>query len=509
MSEPGTPVGDDHAVGLAGQGSAPDWQRLDRRMLLVHPIREIGRFLPVLVGIVVAGSSADSGPWELFGIAIPVAIGLLRYLTTSYRIAEGRIELRRGLLNRHVLSAQLDRVRTVDLTASPIHRVLGLTTVRIGTGTASQKDEDQVTLDGLQTVRAQELRYRLLHAAGTSTERPQATEPLVARTVLRFDPRWARFAPLTSTGLVAFAALGGGTTKLLDDVGFFNQAHDVPGLSAAVWVLVPLLIVGGLVTIAVLAIAGYLLNNWDFSLTHTSTDGSWHLRRGLLTTRETSMDDDRVRGVAVGEPLGLRLARGARLAAIVTGLDRKQQGSTVLVPPAPRAVVASVAAEVVGSALPLTAPLVGHGARATRRRWTRALLVPVIAVGVVAALVLAADAPAWTLALPGAAVLAGAGLAADRTRSLGHALVDGYLVVRSGSLERRREVVETAGIIGWTQRASWFQRRAGLTTLIATTAGGRQSYRALDVPEELALGVAATAQPGLIGPFLTENPRVP
>jgi putative membrane protein len=480
----------------------PGWQRLDPRMLLVHPIKEVGRFLPVLVGIVVAGTQASGAPWELLGLAIPVVIGMLRYYTTGYRVAGGRIELRRGLVNKHVLATQLDRVRTVDLTASPIHRVLGLTTVRIGTGTASKKDDDQIALDGLPTARAHEMRYQLLHAAGTSTDRAQASAPLVARTVVRFDLRWIRFAPLTSSGLVIFLATFGAVSQGLNNIGFFNHAHRVPGFTLALWVVIPLLVAGGLITMSVLAIAGYLLTNWDFSLTHTSTDGSWHLRRGLLTTRETSMDDGRVRGVAVGEPLGLRLARGGRLSAIVTGLDRKQQGSTLLVPPAPRTVVDRVAAEVVGTTTPLTTPLHSHGPRATRRRWTRAEALPLLALLTMAVLVTSADAPAWTLGIALAALLLAAGLAADRVRSLGHAVVDGFFVVRSGSLVRRREILETTGVIGWNLRATLFQRRAGLATLVATTAGGRQAYAALDVPEETAVAVAATAHPEMLRQFL-------
>ena len=93
------------------------WQRLDRRMLLVHPIRELLRFLPVLVGLFVFGRASDGSdfPWQLLGIAFPVALGILRYITTSFRIGEGRIELRRGLVNKHVLSTRLERVRTVEM----------------------------------------------------------------------------------------------------------------------------------------------------------------------------------------------------------------------------------------------------------------------------------------------------------------------------------------------------------------------------------------------------------
>ncbi len=96
---------------------------------------------------------------------IPITLGLLRYLTTRFRIAQGRVELRRGLLNRHVLSTPLDRVRTVDVTASLIHRVLGLATVRIGTGTASTDSDERLDLDGLPADRARELRAELLHVA--------------------------------------------------------------------------------------------------------------------------------------------------------------------------------------------------------------------------------------------------------------------------------------------------------------------------------------------------------
>ena len=115
------------------------WHRLDSRMLLVHPVREVGRFLPVLIGFVLFGRFSDGGIWGLIGIGIPITLGLLRYLTTSYRLTAGRVEVRRGLLNKRVVSTPLDRVRTVDLTASPIHRALGLVTLRVGTGQSTRQ----------------------------------------------------------------------------------------------------------------------------------------------------------------------------------------------------------------------------------------------------------------------------------------------------------------------------------------------------------------------------------
>jgi putative membrane protein len=474
------------------------WQRLDRRMLLVHPVKEIGRFIvPLLVFVVFRRSSSDGGPWGLVALGIPIVLGLLRYVTTTYRIGDGRIQLRHGLLNKQVLSTPLDRVRTVDLTASLIHRLLGLVTVRIGTGSSSDKD-DRLVLDGLSQGAAEHLRSTLLHVSSSAD--PEASAEAPARVVLRLDPSWVRFAPLTTSGLVIAGAALGFVTQAMHT---FAVSPDVNTDQLARTSLA-LLIVGGLlgvlVVLCVLSVAGYVVTNFGFVLSHTASDGSWHLRRGLFTTRETSLDDARVSGVTIGEPIGLRLARGGRLSAIVTGLGKKQAGSSLLVPPAPRAEVDRVAVEVLRSPAPVFGPLRTHGPRAVRRRWTRAL----VPAAVVAALsvFLTLEVSGWfTLGAP-LALSVGVVLAIDRARGLGHSLVDGHLVARSGSLDRRREALATPSIIGWNLRATWFQRRAGLTDLTATTAGGRQRVRVLDIPVGDGVTLARTAQPGLLDQFL-------
>jgi putative membrane protein len=94
-------------------------------------------------------------------------------------------------------------------------------------------------------------------------------------------------------------------------------------------------------------------------------------------------------------------------------------------------------------------------------------------------------------------------LAADRARSLGHAVTGRHLVVRQGSLVRRRCALANDGIIGWHLRQSIFQRRAGLVTVIATTAAGRQHYSLPDLPVDMSVPVVSRATPGLLDPFLT------
>ena len=66
------------------------------------------------------------------GAAVVVLAGVLRWRTTRYRITGDRVELRTGWLRRERRSVPRDRIRTVDLTASPLHRVFGLSVVRVG-----------------------------------------------------------------------------------------------------------------------------------------------------------------------------------------------------------------------------------------------------------------------------------------------------------------------------------------------------------------------------------------
>ena len=161
-----------------------------------------------------------------------------------------------------------------------------------------------------------------------------------------------------------------------------------------------------------------------------------------------------------------------------------------------------MAALVLGTSEPVTHPLAPHGPRARRRRFTRAALACAPVVIVLLLLWRLVDLPPWTWVVSLALFPIGAALAADRYRNLGHALVGRTVVTSLGSLVRRRWMLATDGIIGWNLDRSFFQRRSGLATLVATTAAGRQQYRIEDVTLGEALRVADEAVPGLLSPFL-------
>ena len=99
-------------------------------------------------------------PWWALPLLVLGALGLgvLPWLTTSWRVTPTQFQKRSGVLSRTTSTAPLDRVRSVDLEASLLHRVLGLSKVQIGTGV----DDDRITLDAVSRDRAAELRAHLL-----------------------------------------------------------------------------------------------------------------------------------------------------------------------------------------------------------------------------------------------------------------------------------------------------------------------------------------------------------
>lgn len=471
--------------------SDPEFRRLDARMLLVHPVQEAVRLFPALLAVFVTGRTSGRSPWwDVAAFIAVVALGVSRWFTTRYRITGGQIELRTGLLNRKLLATPADRVRTVDVTAPIWHRLLGLARVEIGT--ASGTPSERIVLDALAAPIAHALRAELLHGkeirasdAGLVGPEPTSVGTGSESLLLQLDPRWLRYAPLTTSGLLTALALWGFAVQFIGAVTGPIEAALDQFRAWGVWITVIVLVSAATVWVALLAVTAYVLAYWDFRLTR-HPGGTLHTSRGLLTTRSTSIEEGRIRGVELAQPLLLRLARAAHLSAITTGLRHAEPGGGAgvapLVPPAPQQVSIDVGVAVLGDPEPLRVALVGHGPAARRRRYVRALL-PAVALAAIAGFL------EWRFDLPLAATAVGflllltaPFLAADRYAGLGHTLLEGYLVTQEGSVYRRRVALQRDGIVGVVVRESYFQRRAGVATVVAATAAGRQGYAVLDAP---------------------------
>ncbi|OXM68711.1 PH domain-containing protein [Amycolatopsis vastitatis] len=467
------------------------WRRLDRRTLGVTAVLLAGFSVSAGTPIAIGTRSLWLVPAAVLLVGAGVLADYVRWRHTRFRCTAERLEIEFDFVAHTRKSLPRERIRSADLAASPLHRAFGVAVLTIGTG-----QHERLTLAPLARADAEGLRAELLHRSPGAQDGPLAT----------LDPRWIRYAPLSflapTLGLAAFGGLfkvadwfgaGGGLLKWL-----LNLFGDLP-LAVSVLLLLVLALVAGVV-----GAAGLFAEMWWHHRLDREPGGTLRVRRGLLTTRSVTLEERRLRGVELVEPLGARLAGAARVDAIAAGVkqDDDKTESKTLLPVAPRPVAAEVAARIVGEAI-ADVRLVPHppAARGRRLRWALlAALAPVLALLVLGALLtgvlLVTAVVLAAVALPVAVLLA-----LDAYRGLGHGTRGRYLLLRSGSVRRSTAVLARDGVLGWTVKQSVFQRRRGLATFTATTAAGAGAYSVRDADAAEGLAFAAAAVPGILEPF--------
>ncbi|MEI7057690.1 PH domain-containing protein [Nocardioides sp. CCNWLW239] len=516
-----------------------DWQRLAGWTAVVSPISTLRQaIIPVVVGAFGAGQANPLiGLLVAVGIAaVAAVIGLIPWLTTSYRVTPTHLEVRKGLLNRTTLTARLDRVRSVDLNSTLVHRALGVTKVNVGTGV----DEGQITLDSLTKDAAARLRRELLHATpsapageAAATSVPEDGEVLTGpapghpvavgdpgsgEVIAKLDWSWIKYAPLNLKNLAialgGLAAFFGAFSDFLPweqtlgirvDNGEIN-GRPIASLLDMLVVIIPIGVVVAVLVWAAGSCVGYVVRWWDLQVVREQGREGTTLRRsfGLTSTRATTVEEAKVRGATstVGPLIGL--AGGADLNLLTTGLD---DNSPAVLPTAPESVVSTVGKDILGEDA-FSTDLDGHGPRPRRRYWFQGALGAVVwtLLALVPTVLIGIFGDTWLWWLPVAVLLVALALellgAELAHRHLGHALTERYLVVRSGSFTTVRTALQTDGIIGWRVKQSFFDRRLGLAQVTAMTAAGKEHVDIPDVPLETAVALAAAATPRTLSDFV-------
>lgn len=144
---------------------------LERRVLSLWRIRA-SLALGLWVAVVLAGSAGVGAvvPGLLVAVVLAVVGGLLvRWWTGlvwrswQFRVGEGALHLRHGVVSRRESTIPYHRVQHIDLEAGPLERRLGLTSLILRTASASSDS----TVPGIDAGEADALRARILRLVGT------------------------------------------------------------------------------------------------------------------------------------------------------------------------------------------------------------------------------------------------------------------------------------------------------------------------------------------------------
>jgi putative membrane protein len=429
----------------------------------------------------------------------------VEWLRRTYSLEGGALRLEEGVLARKLRAVPFDRIQQVDLVRKPLHRLLGVATLRVetaGGGSAAEVDLDVVTLAEAQALRTSLLRAKArstagrtgsgavpagqmdgpgVEGAGVAGTGAEVAEGPAERVLLRLSLVEVMLAGITGSRAAAALVVLGPLSQAADwfpglDDWLFQRfdpeavTPTTPAAFLAVAVLAVLVWLG-------LAAASSIVTDYGFTLARVGND--LVVRRGLLERREAHLPLARLQVVRIEESL---LRRALGLASIrIQSAGRTgtgdQSAGRLAIPILQRMQVNRVLGELVAGSAPvprLLAPPPAARRRSVTRSVVRAgLVVAVLAVplSVLTARGVLAVPPALALAaLPVLGLAAAVGLAAYR--SLGHATAEGFLYARAGVAIRVLTVVPVVKAQSGSVRSSPFQRRAGLATLHVDVAGG-------------------------------------
>jgi putative membrane protein len=467
--------------------------RLHPLAVLVLARRFIGASLIPMFALLISLGTRVFVPLVLAVVLVGVPLAVAWWWRFTYRVSEGRLEVRSGLVNRTTRVVPLDRVRGVELAAPFLHRLLGLVRVDIEAA-AGGGDKAELSLAAVSRGEAEALRERLL--SGTRAELAEEAPALY-----RATPRLLAVGGLTSGRyLLATIAVVGVLANLADNLpgGVIERATgavadraptDVAGIAAALG--------AGALVVLLFAVAGSLLVDWGFVL--RAEGDRLTAERGLLTRRTVSIDLERIRGLDLRDT-PLRRPFGLAAVTAIAGGVRRAGGRTTLVPVIRSGEVHALLKAIDPLSPDPAAPLAAHPKPARARRFVRALPLPVLATAIALGL------GWWWAAAFALALTAGMALVAiDRYRQLGHRFEGRRLAVREGSLLRRWTELDPEEVVSFELRRTPTQRRTGLATVVLHLGEGAGTRRVLDAGSEQVRSLLAELGPRVLAP-LVEDP---
>ena len=124
---------------------------------------------------------------------------------------------------------------------------------------------------------------------------------MVPETVLaRIDWSWLRFAPFSLSRLAVVAGAIGVLSQFGDSLPFLNEESLEDGWNWVLGFAIPLVVLVALVAGAIgwtlVSVLGYVVQWWNFVLAREAP-GNLRLTAGLFTTRSTTVEEVRIRGV--------------------------------------------------------------------------------------------------------------------------------------------------------------------------------------------------------------------
>lgn len=467
-----------------------DDRRLHPLSLLFALLQQLRAFAVPLAVLLVTGRGSGAVWIGLGSIAVLTLVAIAQYLTYRYRMDADGIVIRSGVLQRTRRDIPYERIHTVNLHQTLLHRLAGVTDVRLES--AGSKEAEAV-MRVLSITEARAIEGIIRERGQARRQDPHDAVALEADSdvpLLTLDTaEIVRLGLISNRGMVVVAAIVGLAWQFVDEdritseyalgaIAFmrstgdrlFERLHDTASLAIAGTLLLSALVV----FVRVLSVSLALLQFHGFTLTEAGRQ--LRVERGLLSRIRNQLPRRRIQAWRIDETLLHRWFGRQTLRVDSAAGGEGEHGVRHLAPVATPDNVRTLIGHLRpddGWPPPEWLPL--HP-----RAWRRLFVVPSLLVATAAALLALRYGPV------GLTLLAFLPLLVVRARRLarfsGYAVTPRSIAVRWGWLNRRWGLVDIRKLQALRVTQSPLDRRHGMATIWFDTAGAGAADGVLRIP---------------------------
>ncbi len=305
--------------------------RLHWSSLLFDAISQI-RSLVVPAILALLGAARGDSFWiyiSLIFLGPALLYSVFQYATLSFRISQGQLVIKQGLIFRNVRSVPVERIQNIDFVQNLLHRALGVAEVRVETAAGSEAEATLrvLSLEQVERLRSEVFESRHAAESGARSESfsdregvetssfseasstTHAVNSPAASLILQIPLSWLIYAGLASNrgtiliGVVAGSIYEFNLFKRLDINKFANQLPQ----NLDHWFIAGVVALGFLALLLILrlvSIAWFILRFANYRLERRNDD--LRVSCGLTTKVQATVPRRRVQFISVHRNLLMR-----------------------------------------------------------------------------------------------------------------------------------------------------------------------------------------------------------
>ncbi len=289
---------------------------------LIFDLISHSRELIVPAAIAIFGAASGNLTGLYFGMAIFIPAFILsafRYFTLRYKIDNGELVVKKGLLFRRIRTVPISRIQNIDLLQNPLHRLFRVAEVKIETASGT---EPEAVLRVLSLKKFGELREQIFLrdpitnpqiTSPTSAPEPDAQIPMpetrASQLLVSIPTSWLIKAGIASNRGLVFLGIAMGAWyqfKLWQYVNLDDLKQMLPSLDGTLrnTLLIAALALAILIVLRVASVAWFISRFHGYQLQLCGED--LRISCGLFTKITATVPRNRIQLISIHRPLFLR-----------------------------------------------------------------------------------------------------------------------------------------------------------------------------------------------------------